>query len=140
MNKHKYCVKLGQFYIEYAKILENVDLSKAFTLLRNALKQDLIDEEQSKLVRDYLEDLRTRVSDSSPQNNETFVKEKTTQVKFAFSYLMLKPDPNGEEEYQFEEVRARKYYALYEIQQKEQQKYQSKIEELEKRCIIFFNI
>ncbi|RNA43421.1 mitotic checkpoint serine threonine- kinase BUB1 [Brachionus plicatilis] len=133
MNKHKYCVKLGQFYIEYAKILEGIERPKAFILLRNALKANVMDNEQSKLVTDYLEDLRDRAYEESNQNTEKQEEEKINEIKFAFSYLMLKPDPNSEEEFQFEEIRARKYNALYEVKQKEQQKYEKKIQDLEKR-------
>lgn len=133
MNKHKYCVKLGQFYIEYAKILEGIDRQKSFTLLRNALKGNLMNKEQSKLVEEYLENLRTRVYEEKNQNAEIKEEEKNIQVKFAFSYLMLKPDPNKEEEFQFEEIRARNYRTIYEVKQNEEQKYKKKIEELEKR-------
>ncbi|CAF0717314.1 unnamed protein product [Brachionus calyciflorus] len=131
MNQHQYCVKLAQFYIEYSKILESTDRSKALVLLRNALKTNKMDSEQSKIVLDYLQDLRSKGVEEKTENkdDENLISQPSIRCEFAFSYLMLKPNPKVDEEFQFEEIRARRYRAIMDVQKKKDEE----IEELKKK-------
>lgn len=134
MNQHKYCVKLAQFYIEYAKICESIDSQKAFNLLRNALKANVMEPDQSKLVKEFLEEFKSRIDVDNLKNadkNDEYNVDQNSKVKFAFSYLILKPNENSE--FQFEEIRARKYTAIYEATKKNEEKFLKEIEELKKK-------
>lgn len=94
--------------------------------------------DQWKLAKEYLEEFRSRVDEDNTKNSEKqdeFSIDQCPKVKFAFSYLMLKPNENSELEFQFEEIRARKYMAIYEATKKNEEKFQKEIEELKKKYI-----
>lgn len=60
---------------------------------------------------------------------------KPAKLKFAFSYSRLKPDLNSSLEYSFEELMAKEYLAMYEMEdaadKKYREMYQDKLDRLE---------
>lgn len=142
MYEHKYCVKLAQFYIEWSKILEPKDKQKSAQVLSNALKLDL-EPEQACLLSSYWNSVSSRfdvvIEESNPSNeSDDLSANKGLILKFAFSYSMLKPDKKKDEEFSFEEIRARKCYEIYNEKKKTEQFYLSQIDELKQKLLFNF--
>lgn len=142
MYKHRYGLKLNEFYLEWAMLLEKHNqldeairtIELGLTHLKNDCK---LDEYYYKLKSKKLINESHFSSGSyaqqplvqQQQQQQSFQMEKK---KFAFNYHLIYPDQD--EEFSFEEVRSAVYYRAYELLkpqlERETQKYIDEINEL----------
>ncbi len=149
--------KLSFFFIEWSNVcLKANNFDKAIEIIQNGIKSNALplddlneklkqinrlksEFEKSNLERtDSTEKLkfdseRSQSRAACLNNDETHEKPVGGTKKFWFLYDLIKPDPKSEEEYSFEEVRARVEYKAYEKNIKCQSKYIEEINELKSK-------
>jgi hypothetical protein len=112
MLKHKYGLKMPDFYIEWSLVYEKKkDLKEAINVLELGLKQECLKSNYKLNV--HLNRLKSEQTEQPP---------KVLIQKFAFDYNLIYPDKTTNEEYSFEERRAQvllSAYAKYEIKEKQ---------------------
>ena len=70
----------------------------------------------------------------SPSRSKSPRKNKEEpEKKIMFNYRALRPEENSEMEFQFEEIRARRYYAKYKLEDEIKNKYVDEIMDLKRK-------
>ncbi len=142
MYKHRYGLKLNEFYLEWAMLFEKDNqldeairtIELGLTYLKNdcKLNEYFYKLKSKKLVNESHFSYATDAPEAIMQQQQQQQSVQMEKKKFSFNYHLVYPDQN--EEFSFEEIRSAVYYKAHDLLkpalERETKKYIDEINEL----------